>query len=64
VARATFVAGLAALGLAALAGSAANGGPAILFAAIGINLLIVSPWFVARRHAARLRRFLPPWLPW
>lgn len=64
MARATFVAGLAALGLAALAGPAANGGLAVLLGAIGVNLLIVSPWFVARRHSARLRRFIPPWLPW
>lgn len=57
-------AGLGAVGLAALAAGSGSRGLSILFGAIGINLVIVGSSFLIRPLAGRLRRFLPPWLPW
>lgn len=62
IGAAVTVGGLIALGVA-LANLDA-GTPAILFGALGLNAAIVGGWLVARRHAARWRRFIPPWLPW
>jgi len=56
------VAGVFALGLALVN---VDAGPvAIIVGALGLNGAIVGGWLVARRHEERLRRFIPPWLPW
>jgi len=56
------VGGLVALGLAV---ANLDAGPvAILVGALGLNASIVGGWLSARKHAGRLRRFIPPWLPW
>lgn len=60
----SFIGALAALAIAGLADGAGNRGLFVLFGALGLNLMIVSSFFVVRPHAERLRRFLPPWLPW
>ena len=58
------VAGLALLALSALSAGAGADGISIAFGAIGLNALIVGPFFLLRPFADRLRRYLPPWLPW
>ena len=60
----SFVGALAALAIAGLADGAGIRGLFVLFGALGLNLMIVSSFFMVRPFASRLRRFLPPWLPW
>jgi len=60
----TLASGLALLGSAAMASGSTAGGISILLGAIGLNALIVGPFLLLRPFADRLRRFLPPWLPW
>ncbi|MES2209315.1 MAG: hypothetical protein V4515_03920 [Chloroflexota bacterium] len=60
----SFVGALAALAIAGLADGAGIRGLFILFGALGLNLMIVTSFFLVRPYATRLRRFLPPWLPW
>ncbi len=55
------------IGLLALVALTADGdlsSLAIVGGAIGLNALIVGPYFLLRANAERLRRLLPPWLPW
>ena len=64
MARASFIAGASALAVAAIVGGAGSESLAIVLGALGLNALIVSSFFAARQYLARLRRYLPPWLPW
>ncbi|MEW5990455.1 MAG: hypothetical protein AB1736_03800 [Chloroflexota bacterium] len=64
MARASFIAGAAAVALAAVAYGAGNEALAIVLGALALNVLIVASFFAARPYLPRLRRFLPPWLPW
>jgi hypothetical protein len=64
VALRSFAGALAALAIAGLADGAGIRGLFVLFGALGLNLMIVSSFFMVRPFASRLRRFLPPWLPW
>lgn len=64
MARASFIAGGVAVALAAGAGGAGNEGLATVLGALGLNLVIVGSFFAARPYLPRLRRYLPPWLPW
>lgn len=55
------------IGLLALVALTADGdlsSAAIVLGAVGLNALIVGPYFLLRANAERLRRLLPPWLPW
>lgn len=58
------LAGVALVVLAALTAGEPVSGVTILSGALGINALIVGPFFLLRPHVERLRQFLPPWLPW
>lgn len=59
---AVLIGSLIALGLAVV--NLDTGPVAILVGALGLNGAIVGGWLSARRHTARLRRLIPPWLPW
>lgn len=58
------LAGVALVVVAGLTAGEPVSGVTILSGALGINALIVGPFFLLRPHVERLRRFLPPWLPW
>ena len=40
------------------------GGTGPLIGGLALNALVAGPFLAGRRFASRLRRFIPPWLPW
>lgn len=40
------------------------GGTGPLIGGLALNALVAGPFLAGRRFAPRLRRFIPPWLPW
>jgi len=52
------------LALVALALASADSGLSAVLGGLGLNAAIVGLFFVLRPFAGRLRRRLPPWLPW